>query len=134
MTFDNLSDSELLDYLDAERRKFDEADDNLKLQMVKELIKRGVYPAETVPGNPNTVSTMVNGYGAKWHEWRPPFACPHCGADLRDHETGPPYKREIGMYSDELDCTTGFICPDCKVNLRAGATAWKRVIEDKTPG
>lgn len=130
---DDLSDDDLLDELDDERQKFTAADSNVMRRMVDELIRRGVYPAETVEGNPNNVFTMVEGYGAYWHVWRPPFECPHCKADLRDHRTGPPFKREVGMYDDVKDCTTGFICPDCKVNLSAGPTAWKRVLDDKTP-
>jgi hypothetical protein len=132
--FDDFDDSALLDALDEERGKFDRADRIRMMHMVTELIARGVYPTETVPGNPNTVSTMVDGYGARWFLWREPLRCPHCGADLREHVTGPPYKREIAMYDQEADVTTGFFCPDCQLNLRAGATAWKRLVEEKTPG
>src|SRR5574340_130842 len=63
-------------------------------------------PAETVEGNPNSVWSMVGGWGARWHEWRPPFECPHCKADLRDHRTGPPFKREVGRYDMARDRTT----------------------------
>lgn len=129
----DLDNDALLDALDEERKKFTQADDVRMHAMVNELIRRGVYPNETVEGNPNSVWTMVEGYGARWHVWREPLACQHCGADLRDHRTGPPFKREVGLYDDKLDCTTGFYCPDCKVNLSAGSTAWKRVLDGKTP-
>lgn len=96
-----------------------EPDETKMQRMVDQLIARGVYPAETVPGNPNTVLGMVKGWGARWYQWREPHACPHCNADLRDRRTGPPFKREIGQYDRGSDRTTGFFCPDCKENLRA---------------
>ena len=75
--------------------------------LIKMLIALGEYPKETIRGNPNAVRQMVSGWGAYWHKWKDPLSCPHCDADLRDHETGPPFKREI-------QTSSGFICPDCK--------------------
>jgi hypothetical protein len=103
----------LLDELDKERAKFTRANTDLMHQVVDLLIYAGVYPKETVPGNPNDVWTMVEGYGARWHIWRAPLACRHCKADLRDHVMGPPFKREIGIEigGDHID---HFECPDCE--------------------
>jgi len=117
--FDNLSDDALLNALDKERQKFTASDQGAMRQMVEALIARKVYPAETPEGNPNDIYSMVSGWGARWHEWRGPFECPHCKADLRDHRTGPPFKREVGHYDMGRDRTTGFSCPDCKENLHA---------------
>ena len=94
---------------------FREPDEQLIHSMVDELIARGVYPKETVEGNPNTVYSMVDGWGAHWHVWRGPFECPHCKADLRDQRTGPPFKREIGMVAH--DRVTHYVCPDCKQTI-----------------
>ena len=119
MAFDDLSNDALLDALDEEREKFTKSDLARMGTMVGELIRRGVYPAETVEGNPNNVLTMVSGWGARWHEWREPLTCPHCKTDLRDHRTGPPFKREIGHYDRNRDRTTSFSCPDCGNDIRA---------------
>jgi predicted RNA-binding Zn-ribbon protein involved in translation (DUF1610 family) len=116
--YEDYSDNTLLDALDHERKKYP-ANETVMREMVVTLIARGVYPSETVEANPNDVWTMVSGWGARWHEWRPSFTCPHCKADLRDHRLGPPFKREIGRYSRGRDETTGFTCPDCKENLTA---------------
>ena len=120
----------LLDMLDEERsgldakRHFREPDRAKMEALIAQLITRGVYPAETVPGNPNTVYAMVRGWGARWFQWAEPLSCPHCKADLRDHVTGAPFKREIGHYSRERDMTTGFTCPDCKGSLRDMNGRW----------
>lgn len=117
--FDDLSNDNLLDALDKERRKFTESDKAVMHALVDELIARKVYPSETVEGNPNDVYSMVSGWGARWHEWNGLLACPHCKADLRDHRTGPPFKREIGRYNMGRDRTEGYYCPDCKENIHA---------------
>lgn len=79
---------------------------------VEELQRLGVYPANTVEANPNSVLDMVKCWGAHWQTWREPLACPHCGADLRDHVYGPPFKREVGM-CNEYRSLTHYQCPDC---------------------
>lgn len=130
MNFKRMPADKLLDTLDEERRKFTTSDQALMKQMIDELIRRGVYPAETPEHNPNSVYTMVSGWGARWHQWRGPLKCRHCKADLRDHKNGPPFKREVGHYDQDLDYTTKLMCPDCGVDLSAGPTAWKRVLAD----
>jgi hypothetical protein len=82
-------------------------------RIIDQLISLGAYPKDTVPGNPNTVYTMVQCYGVNWNEWREPISCPHCKADLRNQKLGPPFKREIGFYDMDLDATVSWKCPDC---------------------
>jgi len=106
-----LGDEALLDALDREREKFTYADASAMQAMTDLLIARGVYPKETVPKNPSSVRQMVDGFGAHWHLWRGPLACPHCHADLRDHEHGPPFKREIAI--EKNDRISHLLCPDC---------------------
>lgn len=79
--------------------------------LVNEAVERGIYPATSKIGL--SAVRMVECYGADWHEFREPLNCPHCGTDLRDHENGPPGKREIAMYDRDRDRTTSYKCPDC---------------------
>lgn len=111
--FDQFSDEQLLSECDRERQKFTRRDDQIFFAMIDELIRREVYPKETLPGNPNTVRQMVEGWGAFWVWWSGRTTCPHCQTDLRDLKTGPPFKREIGIYSQEQDQTISYCCPDC---------------------
>lgn len=104
---------ELLERLKEEREKFTEADKIKMTALVCKLIEIGEYPEQTVPGNPNSVFDMVQGWGAYWHQYRPPFECRHCGEDLCDRDKGPPFKREIGHYNWGLDRVTRHICPKC---------------------
>lgn len=84
-------------------------------ELIREAQLAGIYPKETVEGNPNDVVQMVKGWGAQWFVWKGPFECQHCGADLRDQRTGPPFKREIGRI--ENDRCVEFTCPDCGKKL-----------------
>lgn len=108
-----MSAEELLIALSEERAKFTKSDDDKMRYLISKLIEMGEYPAETAEGNPNTVWGMVDGWGAYWHRWSGVLECPHCGADLRNHESGPPFRRQIGMYSRKRDRTMGWKCPDC---------------------
>lgn len=111
--YKELDNEQLLKELDTERsRRF--SDEAKMKAMIGELITRGVYPKETVPGNPTKdIYRMVSGYGVYWFQWREPLNCWHCKADLRNLESGPPFKREIGRYDDRLDRTVYTTCPDC---------------------
>jgi len=112
--FDNLDDAGLLSALDTERKRFTQADDVKMAQMVEELIRRGVYPKETIEGNRNSVMTMVEGWGAYWYLWKGSnLNCPHCKADLRDLKCGPPFMRVIGISCRGVDRVTTWRCPDC---------------------
>ena len=116
--FRSLDTEFLLDQLDEERRKFSNANDDVIRGFVGELVARGEYrepigtPHEVKPFVPlESILKAVWGYGARWHRFREPFECPHCKADLRDHDNGPPFKREIGrVVNDYVD---QWSCPDC---------------------
>lgn len=116
MDFELISNVVLLDTLDAERRRFTLSDKDLMLAMVNELIRRNVYPArpsDKYPQNTNSTLTMVEYWGAWWHEWKGVMTCPACGSDWRDLRSGPPFSREIGIYSRDQDMTMAYRCPDC---------------------
>lgn len=99
--------------------------------LIRALQRMKVYPKETVEGNPNSILTMVKDYGARWFEWREPFECNNCKVDLRNYETGPPFKREIGIV--ENDSVKNFICPDCKVPLDCDINPfWSGVCKNHT--
>jgi hypothetical protein len=112
----SISDDKLLEMLQAEHQRFLGANPNKIQYYIDALIGRGVYPKETVPGNLRTVYDMVNSYGAYWHKWRDGtlLECPHCKADLRDLEQGPPGIRTIGMVDRGTDRIESWQCPDCK--------------------
>lgn len=106
----------LLAALADERDKYTESDKEVMQGYVDALIECGEYPSELTPvlvKQGTTHLRMVIAYGADWHRWREPLECPHCTTDLRNHESGPPFKREIGIYNMALDRTTGILCPDC---------------------
>jgi hypothetical protein len=108
------SDLTLLQLLDQERNLFVLSDKTFMQTIVDELIRRKVYPEDTVEGNPNSVFTMVEGWGAYWNVWKGILICPHCNADLRDYKMGPPGLRQIGVIDRGLDKISYWICPDCK--------------------
>jgi hypothetical protein len=90
---------------------------NLRLEKLVLIAQElGIYPAKTVDGNPNSVLTMVKGWGARWTQFRGHLECPHCYVDLRS-PIGPPFKREIGIYDEDRDCTVDFRCPDCEKSI-----------------
>lgn len=122
MRYSEMNDEQLLTALDEERQKFTKSDKQMMGGMIAELQRRGVYPAETVEGNPNTVEVMVLCWGARWHQWRGLQTCPHCAADLRDHRVGPPFSRKVGLYG--RDRTYAYQCPDCQVE-------WSREHDDR---
>ena len=104
--------NQLLKELDSERRK-DPSDKEKIKKLIQKLIDIGEYPAQTVPGNPSTIEQMVTFWGTYWHRWIGELECPSCHVDLRDHENGPPFTRQTGIYSRELDRTVSWKCPDC---------------------
>lgn len=109
------SDEELLAAVEKERGKFTQQNEGWLRAAVAELVLRGVYPAGwgSVPKEQWDPYQRMQGWGARWHEWREPLACPHCKSDLRNLVSGPPGKREIGHYSIGRDVTTHYSCPDC---------------------
>jgi hypothetical protein len=114
----NIDIEQLLDQLDNERRKFTQADEEVIQRLVNKLIELGVYPTtSTMTKYGYSIRDMVDGWGARWHIWSEPLACPKCKADWRDLESGPPFKREIGIYSDYTDSTIALYCPDCRAEF-----------------
>ncbi len=104
----------LLDELDAERSKFTKANKQKMREVVDQLVTAGIYPiTPAMEKHGYDAMKMVDSYGARWHIWSEPLKCPNCSTDLRDHAVGPPFKREISVYSRELDRTIHFKCPDC---------------------
>lgn len=113
--FTDLPVATLLTLIDEARVSVDPKAAETLERLTDAVIRRGVYPEETVPGNPNSVLDMVRGWGALWFEWKGPLTCPLCQADLCDYEHGPPFKREHAIV--EGDHIQFFTCPDCKGKL-----------------
>jgi len=106
--------TQLLAALKEEREKFEKADTAVMQGYVDALIECGEYPKEVNPRMKATHLSMVEGWGAYWHQWKGKLECPTCGADFRDLVNGPPGKREISIYSRARDRTVAQRCPDCK--------------------
>lgn len=81
--------------------------------LIDTLVSEGEYPETTTIMQKfgYTHRKMMESWGVDWHKWHEPLNCPKCNADLRDQESGPPFKREIGWY--DHDMTVCWICPDC---------------------
>lgn len=109
----------LLATLNYERCRFLQSSRERMQAIVDELVNRGEYK-ETPAMKKYKCSfmRMVDGYGAWWHHYRTPLECPHCKVNLRDEESGPPFKREVGKYNLDTDQTTGVFCPDCKKEIK----------------
>jgi hypothetical protein len=97
---------ELLEELDSVRLT---NKDRLK-EICDTLVELGEYPAFNKSGR-YAAWEMVFYYGPSWNKFRGKLCCPHCSADLRDHEAGAPFKREIGI--SDRDRVVSFRCPDC---------------------
>lgn len=108
-------DHTVLEMLQKEHLKFSGSNPEKIRLYVDNLIERGVYPKETVPGNSRTVLEMVSNYGAYWYKWREGtiLECPRCKVDLRDLESGPPGVRQIGHVDRGTDRVEFWECPDC---------------------
>ncbi len=107
---------ELLDELDSIRFSNEEEKIRRFNEIISILAENGVYNKTPAMIKYNyDFSTMVSSYGARWFEYESPHKCKNCGSDLRDHSTGPPFKREIGEYSYDLDRTIRVVCPDCRL-------------------
>lgn len=79
-------------------------------EIIGTLVETGYWPEKNKTGH-HTARKMWEGYGPRWNEYSPPFNCHHCDADLRNMESGPPFKREIGII--ENDRVANLRCPDC---------------------
>jgi len=116
------SEEQLLEQLREERAKFTKSDKGVMQRLVDQLVASGVYPHSTPAMEKHGYShlQMVESWGADWHEWRNPLCCPICDADWRDSVSGPPFKREIGVYSQGQDRTVAWRCPDCGTETPRG--------------
>ena len=77
--------------------------------LVNVLVETGFWPKTNMQGCP--AKKMWEGYGPYWNEYGGPLSYPHCDANLRNIEAGPPYKREIGVEAN--DRVVHWKCPDC---------------------
>lgn len=95
--------------LKVERVKFTRADDEKMQRLCDQLVEMGVYPA--VSGIGYTPFKMMEAWGVDWYKYQGTMNCPACGTDLCDRNSGPPFKREIGII--ERDYCVAYQCPDC---------------------
>lgn len=109
----------LVELLGEERSKFTQSDKSLMSSLIQLLIIREVYPTEW-NGKPINVEQRVSGWGADWYKWTGLLNCPHCNADLRAQESGPPFMRTIAVYDRMQDRTTHYKCPDCNQDFPRG--------------
>ena len=126
---------QLLDNLKEEREKFTQSDKTKMQKLIDELVQEGVYPSEPTPAMKQynySILTMVESWGEDWYAYGEPFECPHCGANLKDEKSGPPFKREIGISDFFLDCRVDSICPDCYRSLDSGRQYNKKDFENST--
>ena len=77
------------------------------------LVENSTYPEDYEYSR-----KMVEYYGAHWHEYQEPLNCQHCGADLRNLDSGPPFKREIHVKCMYNSHTSYLECPDCGKEIK----------------
>lgn len=82
-------------------------------QLIDWLRSVGEY-REPIGSPHQSIWHAVEYYGAWWHRWYGVLECPHCKADLRDHEHGPPFLRTVGLVDRYRDRVTEWQCPDCE--------------------
>lgn len=127
----NVIHEELLKELNEIRLKFSDRtieDDARYNEIIMLLVQFKVYP-EKNKTNRYTAEQMVDNYGVMWHVYGVPLNCPHCKGDLRDLTSGPPFKREIGIYSPERDITTAWQCPHCRKQWPRRMARWTEQIK-----
>jgi hypothetical protein len=89
-------------------------------RFVSFAVETGVMPQTSKSGT--SALKMVECYGARWFLYAGPFYCPYCNEDLRDHQSGPPFKHEILQTSINNDGRQvhKLICPKCNNNVFSG--------------
>ncbi len=108
---------ELLAQIAQEREKYAESDNDKMADLCEQLTEAGIYPATPFMEEMEyTALDMVTSWGADWHIFREPLKCGGCGKDLRNLNTGPPFKLEIGIEHDR-DRVEYFKCPSCEQKL-----------------
>lgn len=109
---EDLKTEEVLGALKEARKQFTPGGVSKVKELTEELVRRKVYPGF---GNKGRMSAceMVQHYGVDWNQYSGVLNCPHCNADFRDLENGPPFKRCIMVCSRGMDMGTHYVCPDC---------------------
>jgi len=106
--------------LKIERERYTDANSTVMQNIIDVLVDAEIYPKTTPTMQKHGYShlTMVESWGVDWHTWKAEVLnCPHCNADLRDLENGPPFMRSIGVEIRGLyDGVAYNQCPDCKGN------------------
>lgn len=113
----------LLNKLNQERSKFTESDKDKMQKMIDILVAERVYPSEPTPAMKKhgySLLTMVESWGVDWYKYDGAMTCPSCFALLIDEKNGPPFKKEIGIYSIEEDRTIDTVCPECYKSINSG--------------
>lgn len=107
----------LLSQLAQERDLYSQADDTKMGIICDQLVEIGVYPVTPfMEENEYSALDMVISWGVDWHIFREPQKCRHCGSDLRNLNTGPPFKLEVGVTLDR-DRSEYFKCSSCEAVL-----------------
>jgi rubredoxin len=137
----NMSSSLNIDFLQElreERGKFSGSDESLMQRLIEGLVNKGIYPSEPTGAMKKmgySILDMVKSWGVDWYQYDDPLECPHCKANLRNEEDGPPFKREIAMSDFFLDVVVDYVCPECYKSLEGNKQYNKEEFEkaEKTP-
>lgn len=105
-----VEESVLLCSLREERQKYTKANPTKIARLVDKLVEKGVYPAKSKLGY--SARRMVEYWGENWNQYSEPHNCPACDADLRDLQSGPPFKKEIALSDGES--VYAWKCHDCQ--------------------
>jgi len=119
----NNAEKSLLEELNTERGKYAKSDELIMQELIDKLVELGVYPSEPTEAmktHSYSILNMVNSWGTDWYLYREPLECPNCKANLRNEDSGPPFKREIAISNFVLDRVVDSICPDCYRSIHTG--------------
>lgn len=103
--------------LNIERERFTESNKEVMQYLIDILVDSEIYPQSTPVMAEHNYShmKMVEAWGADWYKWSGICECPHCKADWRDHESGPPFKYQIGIEIKGIyDGILYYQCPICQ--------------------
>lgn len=92
------------------------------LEALDALVRRRQYedfPSGCHAPTPTERLDRFRAYGSRWFRWPGQDVCPHCGAELRDLQRGPPFKREF-VRVDTKGQETWFVCPSPVCNKTWG--------------
>jgi len=123
-----------LEKLEVERGKFTPDNESLMQGLIDKLVKKGIYPSKktkTMEKYGYSILDMVKAWGVNWHIYQEPLECPYCNTNLKNEESGPPFKREIGISDLVLDKNVDCMCPDCYRSLFDGKQYDREKFKDK---